>query len=517
MSSKNTATLTLDGDASDLQKAFGDTREGLKKLTGDATDESNKFGKALGGTSDAASGLVKGLGNLGNSVSDVSDVFNVSQDRAQRLAKAQQDLQQAQQDYTQAVQDGKQAQQAYNQALQDGKQASQDYEQAERDLAQSGIDVEQGQLNLSKAQKAYTAAVKAHGKTSDEAKQALIDQKQAEQDLKQAQDDGKQATLDAQQATKDQGQASLDAKQALNDQKQATLDAKGAQLDLNDASREAKPPPLGAAVQLFGDLTPAIGLASEALEGNRIKTVGLGLAQGVTAGATGAWTGVQWLLNAAMDASPVVWITLAVIALIAVIVLIATKTDWFQKGWSGAWGGIKSAAGAVSDFFVNTVWHNGIEKALDGIVTKAAIVFNFFRDLPGKVKGWLGGLGDIISGAFKGGLNAGIDILNRDIGFINDKLIDTANLVPFVHIPHIPPIPRLHSGGTVPGFLGQEVLTVLRAGELVQTEAEAKADARGGGDTYHTYNITVDGIDELAELLDWLDGLRNNARRGVNG
>lgn len=63
--------------------------------------------------------------------------------------------------------------------------------------------------------------------------------------------------------------------------------------------------------------------------------------------ATMAYTGVQWALNAAMEANPVVLITLAIIALVAIIVVIATKTDWFQKLWSGAWGLIKGAISAV--------------------------------------------------------------------------------------------------------------------------------------------------------------------------
>jgi len=73
--------------------------------------------------------------------------------------------------------------------------------------------------------------------------------------------------------------------------------------------------------------------------------------------ATAAWTVVQWLFNAAMDANPVVLITLAIIALIAIIVVIATKTDWFQRIWKASWTFIKKIALDVWHFLVNDVFN----------------------------------------------------------------------------------------------------------------------------------------------------------------
>jgi acid phosphatase family membrane protein YuiD len=61
------------------------------------------------------------------------------------------------------------------------------------------------------------------------------------------------------------------------------------------------------------------------------------------------WREVQMALNVVMAANPVVLIALAVAALVVVIVLIATKTDWFQKLWSAAWGLIHGA--------ITTVWN----------------------------------------------------------------------------------------------------------------------------------------------------------------
>lgn len=62
---------------------------------------------------------------------------------------------------------------------------------------------------------------------------------------------------------------------------------------------------------------------------------------------TKVWTAVQWLLNSAFLANPITWIVIAIIALIAVIVLIATKTTWFQDIWTAVWGWIVSVAEAT--------------------------------------------------------------------------------------------------------------------------------------------------------------------------
>src|SRR3546814_9221031 len=60
-------------------------------------------------------------------------------------------------------------------------------------------------------------------------------------------------------------------------------------------------------------------------------------------------TAAQWAWNAAQLASPMTWVVAGIVALIAVIVLIATKTDWFQKAWSAAWGWIKRSEEHTSE------------------------------------------------------------------------------------------------------------------------------------------------------------------------
>ncbi|GAA4999467.1 phage tail tape measure protein [Streptomyces siamensis] len=101
-------------------------------------------------------------------------------------------------------------------------------------------------------------------------------------------------------------------------------------------------------------------------------------AQAVWSAATAIATGVQWAWNTALLSSPLTWIILAVLALVAVIVIIATKTDWFQTLWSTVWDAIKTGTKAAVD------WISG--------------VLNWFSDLPGKFASWWGSAKDYAVG-----------------------------------------------------------------------------------------------------------------------
>lgn len=93
--------------------------------------------------------------------------------------------------------------------------------------------------------------------------------------------------------------------------------------------------------------------------------------------ATAIWSGVQrvatavqWAMNTALFASPITWIIIAIVALVAAIVIIATKTTWFQTIWSTVWG-------AITEFV------SGQVEVIGGILA-------WFGELPGKFAGWFG-------------------------------------------------------------------------------------------------------------------------------
>ena len=67
------------------------------------------------------------------------------------------------------------------------------------------------------------------------------------------------------------------------------------------------------------------------------------MAQTAWSAATKIATGVQWLFNAAMTANPIGLIVAAIAAVVAAVVLLYTKVDWFRAGVDAAIDGIVAA------------------------------------------------------------------------------------------------------------------------------------------------------------------------------
>jgi phage-related protein len=240
---------------------------------------------------------------------------------------------------------------------------------------------------------------------------------------------------------------------------------------------------------LAGGLAPLLmSLASVKLSviGNTIAMGAHAVASGAVKVATATWTGIQWLLNVALTANPIGLIIVAIAALIAIVVLIATKTTWFQDIWRVAWGGIKSVASAVWD------WLQG---------------------LPGKIGDAFKKIYDFITWPFRTAFNFVADAWNNTIGRLSWTIPAWVPIVGGNSI-SAPKLPHFHSGGDVPGMPGQEVLAVLQAGERVQTRSQVATSDRPISIT-NIYHITVAGLTELQAFLQWQDKLRNNGRRGL--
>lgn len=464
----NEVKLTLVGDSKSLEKA-----------TQDATSSTEKLDKGFGKTVAGAVSFAQGLQGLGDSILGVTELMHEQAGKADRLARQQTDVAQAALDV--------------EQAFRDSAQAVLDYDQAQRDLVQAGIDVEQALLDQEKAQKDYNEAVKEYGPNSIEARQAQLDLKQAVEDVE--------------QANLDQRQAQEDANQALLDGKQAAVDATTAQLDLNEAQREAGKNGFTKGVEEMGKwlnaLMPIVLLV----------------------------TGAQWAFNASLLASPVTWIVLGIVALIAVIVLLIVYWDDVKKAFEVAWNWIWDKLSAFIDWWWDIFWTNGYKKVIDFLVAawatvknafgeawdwikdKAMSVWNWFSSLPDKFKEAFDKVKDFIIGAFKAAFNAVSNIWNNTIG----KLSWTVpSWVPFIggNTISAPKLPTFHKGGIVPGLPGQEVLAVLQAGERVIPRDQVNQGQTG--DTYY-FNMTVDPtkFKTIEDFLAWVDNLRNNRRRGL--
>jgi hypothetical protein len=116
--------------------------------------------------------------------------------------------------------------------------------------------------------------------------------------------------------------------------------------------------------------------------------------------ATSIATAAQWAWNSALLANPLTWIIIGIIALVAVIVLIATKTTWFQTAWKAmstavvaawnwVWNLLQQGFHLLTQLFLNFTgpgliikhWHT-IQTAT---VTAWNAVWNFIKAIPGRL------------------------------------------------------------------------------------------------------------------------------------
>jgi phage-related protein len=126
------------------------------------------------------------------------------------------------------------------------------------------------------------------------------------------------------------------------------------------------------------------------------KSIGLFTGE---AAATGEATVAQEGLNLAFLASPIGLVIAGIALLVGVIVLIATKTRWFQDIWDASWGFMKKAFDNVFGF-IKAHWPL-ILGILTGPVGMAVLVIrryggdivSFMASLPGRIMGVLSNLG----------------------------------------------------------------------------------------------------------------------------
>lgn len=257
-------------------------------------------------------------------------------------------------------------------------------------------------------------------------------------------------------------------------------------------------------------LIPAMKSAVGWLKTTKVATIAQAVAQGVVRAATVAWTAVQWLLNAALLANPIGLIILAIVALVAAIVILWQHSETFRDIVSAAfewvWNAIKAGWEWVKDNWplLLGILTGPIGLAVLAIVTYWDEIVSFVKGLPGRIADAADGMWDGITDAFKDALNWIIDQWN------DFSLTIGGGSIAGVDIPSVtlstPNIPRLHSGGRVPGSPGQDVLTLLQAGETVTSAARSR---RESSDVV----ISWEGTDEA--FLVWLRRAVR-ARGGVN-
>lgn len=280
-------------------------------------------------------------------------------------------------------------------------------------------------------------------------------------------------------------------------------------------------------VLILGGIALAIGPVTSAI-GTLIK-VGSGIKSLVTIikswnVVTKLMTVAQGALNAVMNMNPISLIVIAIVALIAIIVALWNKCEWFREGVmtviNAIWGAIQSVGSFIMGVFQNVfnfvsgiftnLW-NVIQTVVNTIVSIFSTAWNTIKNVATTV--WNGILGlfsaggkiftgvvEGIAGVFKTIVNALIRGINKIISIpfntINGILnfirnIDVLGVSPFKGLWKqnplpVPQIPTLNVGTN---YIAREGLAYLHEGEAVVPKKYNPAIG-GYGNNYQP-NITI--------------------------
>lgn len=187
-----------------------------------------------------------------------------------------------------------------------------------------------------------------------------------------------------------------------------------------------------------------------------------------------AITAAIWLMNAALNANPIVLIVTLIAGLVAALITLWNTNEDFRNSWTAVWNFIKKITMVVVNAIVaawNWLWRAGV-KVVNAIITAFWAVINFFKRLPGWIRNAIGVVVGIITWPFRKAAEIVGGIIRGIIGYINTAIADLRTLIGLANNPNfrsgsgIKPM-KHHSGGVVSGMVGTEQLRVLQAGEKV--------------------------------------------------
>lgn len=285
-----------------------------------------------------------------------------------------------------------------------------------------------------------------------------------------------------------------------------------------------------ALVDTLNKALPAANAVFGFMQKNSSWVQPLAIGLGALAIAIGIITAVQWAWNAALALSPVTWIILGIVALIAIIVVVATKTKFFQTIWAAVWGFMKGVgawfAGPFTNFFkaawkgivTGVMWMWGLVKAYFGfwmgllrmvvgwvvsaknqIVKTWNTLVGFFKAAPGRIRGALTSMWDGLKAGFKMAINYVISKWNS-LSFsvpsfsILGKSFGGQTL-------GTPKIPMLAKGA---GSVQRSGLAFIHRGESVTPAARVTPFHSTGGGGGGTITLKGDGSRLMSLLLEIL-------------
>ena len=199
-------------------------------------------------------------------------------------------------------------------------------------------------------------------------------------------------------------------------------------------------------------------------------------------------SGVTWIksttvaqkaLNIAMRANPIGLVITALILLGVGLVALYKKSETFRNIVNGAFGSVKTVAVGLYTWVSNN-WRKlfGILTAPFSLMVKPIwkhrdSILGAIKAVPGAVAGFMKNVAGIITAPFRAAFNGVRSAWNSTVG---GKGFSVPSWVPEIGGKGFT-IPYFHTGGIVPGGLGAETLSVLRAGERVTSGSGSS----GGG------------------------------------
>jgi hypothetical protein len=170
-----------------------------------------------------------------------------------------------------------------------------------------------------------------------------------------------------------------------------------------------------------------IGVFAAAILAANVALKAFTLAQNAAKVAGAVWTGVQWLLNAALSANPLGLVVLAIMALVAAIVLAWNKSETFRNIVTGVFNAVLSVIKSVVDWIVGA-----FAKLGEVLAGPFRLMEQVARSVAGVIRTLMDGIRKAIQGV--------MDFING-IGRRIQKFVDDLPDLPFTQSAPVPPAP----------------------------------------------------------------------------
>jgi len=137
--------------------------------------------------------------------------------------------------------------------------------------------------------------------------------------------------------------------------------------------------------------------------------------------------GTVWSFTAALLANPITWIVIGIVALVAAIVLLWNKCEWFRNGITAIFNVIKNGAMAVFNFFkgifegIKNLIGNTLGKVKGVVSEKLSSIKSTYEEHGGGIKGVAAVAMEGIKSTFETGYNVLNKLTGGKLSAIRDK------------------------------------------------------------------------------------------------